>query len=70
MTFLLVVAVALLVMPEVSEIPAQFPAVVLWRLQIANLGMQAVLWSSLGLGLGFGAAAERLLQPDGTRRPA
>lgn len=68
MTFLLVVAVALLVMPEVSEIPAQFPAVVLWRFRIANLGMQAVLWSSLGLG--FGAAAERLLQPDGTRRPA
>ena len=67
-TFLLVVAVALLVMPEVSEIPAQFPAVVLWRFRIAALGMQAVLWSSLGLG--FGAAAERLLQPGGARHPA
>ncbi len=67
-TFLLVVAVALLVMPEVSEIPAQFPAVVLWRFRIAALGMQAVLWSSLGLG--FGAAAERLLQPGGARRSA
>ena len=67
-TVLLVVIVALLVMPDVSEVPAGFPAVVLWRFRIAALGMQAVLWGSLGLA--FGAAAERLLQPHGARRPA
>ncbi len=59
--FLAVVAAAQAVMPDVNEVPARFPAVVLWRFRIASLGMQAVLWSSLGFS--FGAAAERLLQP-------
>ena len=61
MTFVATVAAAQAVMRDSGEVPARFPAVVLWRFRIASLGMQAVLWSSLGVT--FGAAAGRLLQP-------
>lgn len=46
-------------MPDVNEVPAGFPAVVLWRFREASLGMQLVLWSSMGLF--FGALAQRVL---------
>ncbi len=48
------------VLPPVNEVPVAFPAVVLWDFRIAAIGMQAVLWSSLGLG--FGALADRLFR--------
>nr|WP_278367494.1 CbtA family protein [Acetobacter orientalis] len=48
-------------MPDVNEVPAGFPAVVLWRFREASIGMQLVLWSSMGLL--FGTLAQRLLTP-------
>ncbi|MCW2995260.1 MAG: rane protein [Conexibacter sp.] len=56
-----VVAVAELILPGVHETPAGFPADVLYRFRIASLGINATLW--LTLGLGFGAVAQRLLEP-------
>lgn len=56
--FLVLIAVAELILPAVHEVPAGFPADVLWRFRIASLGTDAVLWATIGLG--FGAAAERL----------
>jgi Probable cobalt transporter subunit (CbtA) len=58
-------------LPGVNEVPADFPAVVLYRFRLASLGTQAVLWS--GLGLIFGALAERVLTTTPaptTSRPA
>lgn len=66
--FVAVVAVAELILPAVHETPAGFPADVLYRFRLASLGINATLW--LGLGLGFGAAAERLLEPAAARRAA
>jgi Probable cobalt transporter subunit (CbtA) len=66
--FVAVVAVAELILPAVHETPAGFPADVLYRFRVASLGINATLW--LGLGLGFGAAAERLLEPAAARRAA
>jgi predicted cobalt transporter CbtA len=57
--FIAVVAVVSFALPDVNEVPAAFPAVVLWRFRIAALGMQAVLW--IALGLIFGMLAERRL---------
>jgi Probable cobalt transporter subunit (CbtA) len=57
--FIGIIVVAQLVLPDINEVPDQFPAVVLWRFRIASLGMQAILWSALGLL--FGAVAERVL---------
>jgi predicted cobalt transporter CbtA len=57
--FVALIAVAELILPSVHEVPAGFPADVLWHFRIASLGTEAVLWA--GIGLGFGAAAERLI---------
>jgi hypothetical protein len=56
-----VITVAELILPAVHETPAGFPADVLYRFRLASLGINATLW--LVIGLGFGAAAERLLEP-------
>jgi predicted cobalt transporter CbtA len=57
--FIVLVTIACLALPAVNEVPADFPAVVLWRFRLASLGTQAVLWAALGLV--FGALTERSL---------
>ena len=59
--YLVVIAVAQLILPAVHETPGGFPADVLYRFRLASLGVNLTLWSTIGLG--FGAAAERLLMP-------
>lgn len=66
--FVLVIAVAQLILPAVHETPAGFPADVLYRFRLASLGINATLW--LTIGLAFGAAAERLLVPEARRARA
>jgi hypothetical protein len=66
--FVVVVGVAQLILPAVHETPAGFPADVLYRFRLASLGTVATLW--LALGLGFGAAAERLVEPRPAVAPA
>ncbi|MBW0001812.1 MAG: CbtA family protein [Verrucomicrobia bacterium] len=61
--FVGLIVVAQFLLPDINEVPDQFPAVVLWRFRIASLGMQLILWSTLGLL--FGAAAERVLSKQG-----
>jgi predicted cobalt transporter CbtA len=58
--FVLVIAVAQLILPAAPETLPGFPADVLYRFRVASLGINATLW--LTIGLGFGAAAERLLE--------
>lgn len=60
-SFVVLIAVAELILPAVHETPPGFPADVLWRFRIASLGINATIWTTLGLG--FGLAAERLLAP-------
>jgi len=57
--FVAVIALAELILPAVSELPAGFPAAVLWEFRVASLGTSAVLWATIGLGFGF--VAEQLL---------
>lgn len=54
-----VVALAQVLLPAIDEVPADFPATLLWRFRLASLGSQFVLW--LALGLVFGRLAERRL---------
>jgi hypothetical protein len=67
LAFLVVIAIAQQVLPEVNEVPEQFSAVVLWRFRIASLGIQLVLWTTLGLL--FGALTERRLGDRLSSRP-
>jgi len=58
--FVVVVAVAGWLLPAINEVPADFPATVLWRFRIASLGIQAVLWATFGLL--FGVLTERAVR--------
>jgi len=65
--FVLVIAAAQSLLPDVNEVPDQFSAVVLWRFRMASIGIQAVSWATLGIG--FGIAAEiRLRSPQARER--
>jgi predicted cobalt transporter CbtA len=66
--FVLVIAVAQYLLPDVNEVPDQFSAVVLWRFRMASIGIQAVLWATFGIG--FGIAAENRLCSRQAREPA
>lgn len=65
--FVVVVAVAMILMPPIDEVPKTFPAVTLWNFRIAALGVQAVMWTTIGLL--FGYFAERTLG-SAARAPA
>jgi hypothetical protein len=62
--YLAVVAAGMSILPPVNEVPADFSATALWNFRLASLGIEAVLWTALGLTFGF--LAERQLVP--TRR--
>jgi hypothetical protein len=64
--FLAVVVVAQLMLPAVHETPKGFPPDVLYRFRLASLGVTATLWTTIGLG--FGAAAQRILAPAAVER--
>jgi len=47
------IAAIFVVLPHVNEVPATFPAVTLWDFRLASLGIQTVLWGSVGLLFGY-----------------
>jgi hypothetical protein len=57
--YIVLVAVAGFVLPAINEIPAGFPADLLWDFRMASLGAQAILWATLAFV--FGAAAQRVI---------
>ena len=60
--YLVVVAAGMVILPSVNEVPADFSATTLWCFRLASLGIEAVLWTALGLV--FGVSAERQLAPE------
>jgi len=56
-SYLVLVAIAEVILPSLEEIPADFPADVIWNFRVATVGTQAVIWATLGLG--FGALVNR-----------
>ncbi len=67
LAFVLIIAVVQHLLPDVNEVPDKFSAVVLWRFRIASLGLQAVLWASLGII--FGIVAETALGSQPSQSP-
>jgi predicted cobalt transporter CbtA len=66
--YLIVVAVVGgFVLPVIDEIPEGFPATLLWRFRMASLGMQAVMWATIGLL--FGWLTERAMLASRSYRP-
>lgn len=59
LSYLVVVVVAGLVMPGIHEVPRNFPATTLWSFREATIGMQVVMWASIGLV--FAVTAPRVM---------
>ncbi|VXC76655.1 conserved membrane hypothetical protein [Burkholderia sp. 8Y] len=54
--------------PPVDEVPADFSASLLWNFRVAAIGIQVIIWTTLGLV--FGALAARELEPPALRKMA
>jgi predicted cobalt transporter CbtA len=57
LVFVAIIAAVQLSMPVIDEVPAAFPAVLLWKFRVAAIGMQTIMWATIGLL--FGALVER-----------
>ncbi|XUW91827.1 CbtA family protein [Burkholderia sp. M6-3] len=57
LVFIAIIAAVQMSMPVIDETPAGFPAALLWKFRVAALGMQAIMWATIGLL--FGAIVER-----------
>jgi Probable cobalt transporter subunit (CbtA) len=53
-------AMVAFVLPAVEEAPESFPSDLLWDFRLTSLGVQVVLWASLGLAFGIGVRRARL----------
>lgn len=61
--FIAIIACVQLALPVVDEVPATFPAAVLWKFRVAAIGMQAVLWAVIGLLFGYLVERSGILDP-------
>ena len=50
--YLVIVGIAAFALPAVDEVPATFPASLLWKFRIASIGGQALMWATIGLLFG------------------
>jgi len=66
--FIIAMAIVQYGLPTINEVPEQFSAVVLWQFRAASLGIQIVLWTTIGLL--FGYLAERELVASSRHRLA
>jgi hypothetical protein len=62
LSFAAIAVAAGVALPSVNEVPADFPATMLWEFRVAAVGMQAVLWAAIGLV--FGAVAQRVMSGE------
>ena len=58
-TYVVLMVVIALALPAINEVPETFPATLLWQFRTASIGIQVILWATLGLA--FGAVAKRTL---------
>jgi predicted cobalt transporter CbtA len=56
LAYLAVIAIAAAILPAIDEVPAEFPATVLWQFRIASLGAQLLMWATIGLAFGLWTA--------------
>jgi predicted cobalt transporter CbtA len=57
--FIMVVGLCAYALPVINEVPAGFPADVLWRFRLAAWALQAVLWAAIGLLFGWSTERDK-----------
>jgi hypothetical protein len=65
--FIVLTGLAMLALPAINEVPAGFPAQILWQFRLDSLGTEAILWITLGLVFG-GLTQRSLTQPTPARQ--
>ena len=63
--FLLVVVIGYALLPNLDEVPATFPAGLLWNFRVTSLGTSTILWTALGLSFGALTARSNQSRPAG-----
>ncbi|MET0239103.1 MAG: CbtA family protein [Sphingobium sp.] len=58
--YVVIVVAGQFLLPTVDEVPADFPATLLWNFRVASVATQLVLWATIGIA--FGLWAERALK--------
>ncbi|SOE92364.1 Uncharacterized membrane protein, predicted cobalt tansporter CbtA [Burkholderia sp. D7] len=66
--YIVLMALAHFALPPVDEVPKLFSATLLWNFRVAAIGIQAVIWTTLGLL--FGVFAQREMEGAPARRIA
>lgn len=66
--YVALVTIGQFLLPTIDEVPADFPATLLWNFRIASIATQALLWATIGIA--FGLWAERVLQRRQGLHPA
>jgi predicted cobalt transporter CbtA len=51
--FVAIIAAVQMGLPALNEVPATFPAVLLWQFRVAAIGIQLIMWSTIGLLFGW-----------------
>jgi predicted cobalt transporter CbtA len=51
--FLLIMGIVSYALPVVDEVPAGFPVTLMWRFRVAALGIQGIMWATLGIVFGW-----------------
>ena len=62
--YAIVIGAFYLILPNINEVPDGFPAATLYDFRLASLGIQAVLWGSIGVI--FGYVVERTMEGVGS----
>jgi predicted cobalt transporter CbtA len=66
--YIVLMALAYFALPPIDEVPKLFSASLLWHFRVAAIGIQAVIWATLGLF--FGVLAQREMERVPARRIA
>lgn len=66
--FLAIFAIVNFALPDINEVPEQFSAAVLWHFRIASLGIQLVIWTVIGLGMGILMERDLAGKANGSRK--
>jgi hypothetical protein len=51
--YFVVICAFFAILPWINEVPEDFPAVILWQFRMSSLGIQTILWGSIGLMFGW-----------------
>jgi hypothetical protein len=51
--FLVIMGIVSYALPVVDEVPAGFPVTLMWRFRVTALGIQGIMWATLGIVFGW-----------------